>query len=66
MDLVDKWARVTDKKEQRKLVDDIQIRALQSVLYVTYGQYFQPIAVRSNVQGVLKTGHPVYWNIEKR
>jgi hypothetical protein len=27
---------------------------------------FQPIAVRSNVRGVLKSPHPVYWNIEKR
>jgi peptide/nickel transport system substrate-binding protein len=66
MDLVDKWARATDKKEQRKLIDDIQIRALETVPYVPYGQYFQPIAVRSNVRGVLKSPHPVYWNIEKR
>jgi len=66
MDLVDKWARATDKKEQRKLLDDIQIRALETVPYVPYGQYFQPVAVRSNVRGVLKAGIPVYWNIEKR
>ncbi len=66
MDLVDKWARATDKKEQRKILDDIQIRAMETVPYVPYGQYFQPIAVRSNVRGVVKAGLPVYWNIEKR
>jgi peptide/nickel transport system substrate-binding protein len=66
MGMVDKWARATDKKVQRKLLDDIQIRALETVPYVPYGQYFQPIAVRSNVRGVLKSGLPVYWNIEKR
>ena len=66
MALVDKWARATDPKEQRKLIDDIQVRALESVPYVPYGQYFQPVAVRSNVRGVLKAGKPVYWNIEKR
>ena len=64
--LVDKWARATDKKEQRRLLDEIQIRALETVPYVPYGQYFNPIAVRSNVRGVLKAGLPVYWNIEKR
>ncbi len=66
MDLVDKWARATDKKEQRKILDAIQVRALETVPYVPYGQYFSPIAVRSNVRGVLKAGLPVYWNIEKR
>jgi len=66
MDLVDKWARATDKKVQRKILDDIQIRALESVPYVPYGQYFQPIAIRSNIKGVVDSCNPVFWNIEKR
>ena len=27
---------------------------------------FQPIAIRSNVKGVVDSCNPVFWNIEKR
>jgi peptide/nickel transport system substrate-binding protein len=35
------------------------------VPYVPFGQFFQPIAFRKTVRGVLAAGQPVYWNIEK-
>jgi peptide/nickel transport system substrate-binding protein len=33
---------------------------------VPIGQYFQPIAFRKNVTGVLDAPLPVYWNIDKK
>jgi peptide/nickel transport system substrate-binding protein len=36
------------------------------VPYVPYGQFFQPVAFRANVTGVLESGMPVYWNIDKQ
>ena len=48
------------------MIDEIQERAYVSVPYVRVGQYFQPIAFRANLKGVLEAGVPVYWNIEKQ
>jgi len=48
------------------MIDGIQSQAYISVPYVSMGQYFQPIAFRANLHGVLVAGVPVYWNIEKK
>jgi hypothetical protein len=31
--------------------------------YEVWGEWFQPTAYRKNVQGVLKFGAPVFWNV---
>ena len=54
MDLVEKRAGPLTKKEQRKILDDIQIRAWRPYPMCPMAEYFQPVAVRSNVRGVLK------------
>jgi len=33
---------------------------------VFLGQWYQPIAARKNVSGVMTAPVPVFWNIEKR
>jgi len=63
--LVDKWGREPDPAKRHAMIDTIQARAFVSVPYVVIGQYFQPIAFRANIKGVLECGVPVYWNIEK-
>ena len=60
------WSRETDRAKQHQLIEKIQARAYVSVPYIPYGQFFQPIAFRSNIKGVLESGQPVYWNIEKQ
>lgn len=60
-----RWAREPDRAKRHAMIADIQRRAYVSVPYVPFGQFFQPIAFRSNVKGVLVAGQPVYWNIEK-
>ncbi len=59
------WAREPDRAKRRAMIEDIQRRAYVSVPYVPFGQFFQPIAFRKTVKGVLAAGQPVYWNIEK-
>ncbi|MCC7271370.1 MAG: ABC transporter substrate-binding protein [Alphaproteobacteria bacterium] len=64
--LVEEWSRESDRTKRKAILERIQKRAYESVPYVIYGQYTQPIAVRANVKGVLKAGIPIYWNIEKQ
>ena len=33
------------------------------VTYVPWGEWIQPTAFRKNVQGVLKFGAPIFWNV---
>jgi peptide/nickel transport system substrate-binding protein len=60
------WAQEPDRAKRHGMIDAIQTRGYQSVPYVPAGQYFQPIAFRKNVTGMLNAGMPVYWNIDKQ
>jgi peptide/nickel transport system substrate-binding protein len=64
--MVEEWAREADPEKRRPILERIQRRAYETLPYIPFGQYTQPIAVRANVHGVLPAGVPVYWNIEKR
>lgn len=64
--MVAEWARESDPAARRPILERIHRRAWESLPYIPFGQYTQPIAVRANVHGVLPAGMPVYWNIEKR
>ena len=64
--LVGVWMRETDASKHKAEIDAIQTRAFESLPYVPFGQFFQPIAFRKNVTGVLAAPLPVYWNIEKK
>jgi peptide/nickel transport system substrate-binding protein len=64
--MIANWAQEPDRAKRHALIAGIQTRAYESVPYVPTGQFFQPIAFRKNVTGVLKAGTPVYWNIEKQ
>lgn len=63
--MVDQWASETDAGKRKALIEQIHTRAYKSLPFVPMGQFFQPIAVRKNISGVLMSGEPVYWNIEK-
>ena len=57
------WVRATDQAKRKQLADQIQKVALDEVAYVPWGEWFQPTAFRKNVQGVLKFGAPIFWNV---
>ncbi|MGA2080138.1 MAG: ABC transporter substrate-binding protein [Holophaga sp.] len=59
------WAREGDLAKRKKITDQIQKRAYETVPYVNFGQFYQPMAIRSNLKGVINIGIPVMWNAEK-
>jgi peptide/nickel transport system substrate-binding protein len=65
--MIDAWSRETDAAKRKAMIDDINRQAYQTVPYVILGQYQQPVAVRANLTGVLKTGGTTaFWNMVKK
>ncbi len=60
------WANEPDRAKRHAMIPAIQTRAYESVPYVPTGQFYQPVAFRKNVTGILAAGMPVYWNIDKK
>jgi len=64
--LRDQFARATDPAEQKKIAEAVQVRDTRITTHVFLGQWYQPIAVRTSIDGVLTAPVPVFWNVEKR
>ena len=62
--LRDQWFEAPDVPAQAKICADIQAEAFQTVPYIPMGQYLQPTAYRSNLEGVLQ-GFALFWNVKK-
>lgn len=62
--LRDKWMTAPDLAAQKQIARDLQLQALKDVPFVPAGQYFQPVAYRKNLTGMLK-GVPVFTNLRK-
>ena len=60
------WVAEGDATKRKKITDELQVRMYEVVPYVNFGQFYQPMAYRSNLSGVLSVGVPVMWNIEKK
>ena len=61
--LRDQFAREPDPGKQKIIAEAVQVRATQAVSHVFLGQWYQPIAARKNVSGILTTPVPVFWNV---
>jgi len=57
------WVRATDRARQKQIADEIQRLVLDEVLYVPFGQWTLPFALRKTVQGVLRFPAPLFWNV---
>ena len=64
--LRDRFSRETDPAKQKALGEDIQVRNVQISAMLNVGQWYQPVAVRTNVSGLVSAAVPVFWNIEKK
>ena len=58
------WLEARLPAEQKAVSERIQLQALDDVPYVPLGQFFQPIAYRSDLTGIV-TGFPIFWNIRR-
>jgi peptide/nickel transport system substrate-binding protein len=54
-----------DPDKRLELARQIQARNYEQGIHVPLGQFFQPVAHRADVTGILKAPMVVYWNIEK-
>jgi peptide/nickel transport system substrate-binding protein len=65
--LRDAFVRATDPEKQKKLAEQIQIRAMEVVTHASAGQYYVPSAWRKDrVDGVLNGPVPYFWNVTKK
>lgn len=65
--LRDDYSREADPAKQKAIVETLQKRLYDHVVpYVNYGQWYQPAAYRDNLEGVLISPVPFFWNIAKK
>jgi peptide/nickel transport system substrate-binding protein len=57
------WVRATDQAKRKQIAEEVQRVALGEVVYVPWGEWFQPTAFRKEVQDILKFTAPVFWNV---
>jgi peptide/nickel transport system substrate-binding protein len=65
-DLRDAFARAPDDATRRALAEQVQARAFEIVTHATYGQWFNPVAYRDNLRGLIRSPVQFFWNVEKR
>jgi peptide/nickel transport system substrate-binding protein len=64
--LRDQFARETDLGKQKEIAAAIQKRNTEVTTHLFLGQWYLPAAARKNIDGVLTTPAPVFWNVEKK
>ncbi len=64
--LRDQFARESDPAKQKALAEQVQLRILQYPTHINLGQWYQPVVMRKNIDGVLSAPVPVFWNVEKK
>lgn len=61
------FAEETDLEKQKKIAEEIQVYvATEGTTHGWMGQWYQPMAIRKTIAGVLKGPAPYMWNIEKK
>ncbi|MBS0320359.1 MAG: ABC transporter substrate-binding protein [Proteobacteria bacterium] len=63
--LRDEFARAPDLASQKKIAEAVQVRWTQYPTHVILGQWYQPLAVRKNIQNVVVAPVPVFWGLTK-
>jgi peptide/nickel transport system substrate-binding protein len=64
--LRDAFARAPDAAAQKEVAEAVQVREREVVTHIWLGQWYQPIAARKSVNGILTAPVPVFWNVEKK
>jgi peptide/nickel transport system substrate-binding protein len=64
--LRDAFARAPDAVAQKQVAEAVQVREREVVTHIWLGQWYQPIAARKTVTGILTAPVPVFWNVEKK
>ena len=62
----DAWFDASDAASQKKLIDEMQQHAWESVPFIPTAQFVVPTAYRSNISGLLISPIAFLWNVEKK
>jgi peptide/nickel transport system substrate-binding protein len=62
--LRDAYARETDLAKKKEIVEKLHAHVWEVIPYVNYGQWYQPVAYRKGLEGVLISPVPFFWNIK--
>jgi len=66
-ELRDAFVRTSDLEKQKKLAEQIQVRAMEVVTHGHVGQWYGPMAWRKDrIDGVLNGPAPYFWNVSKK
>jgi peptide/nickel transport system substrate-binding protein len=63
--LRDQFARETDPAKQKAIAEAVQVAWTKDPTHVFLGQWYQPAAVRKNINGFVVAPVTVFWNITK-
>jgi peptide/nickel transport system substrate-binding protein len=64
--LRDQFSRETDAAKQKALAEAAQVRASEFLTHIHLGQWYAPVAMRNNIDGMLSAPVPLFWNITKK
>jgi peptide/nickel transport system substrate-binding protein len=64
--LRDQFVRETDPAKQKEIAAAVQRRNIEVTTHLFLGQWYQPAAVRRNIEGIPIAPAPVFWNVEKK
>jgi peptide/nickel transport system substrate-binding protein len=64
--LRDQYARATDLAQRKAIAEAAQVRATLYPTHIPLGQWFQPAAMRKNIDGMVQAPVAVFWNVEKK
>ena len=59
------WFERADFATQRKVAEEIQLDVWQEAPYYPLGQWLQPIAHRTTIEGIVKSPFPLFWNVKR-
>ena len=59
------WFEAPDLATQKKVAEQIQLDVWDEAPYYPLGQWLQPIAHRTNIEGIVKSPFPLFWNVKR-
>ncbi len=61
----DAWFDAPDLVAQKKICEDMQLRAFDQVPFIPVAQWYYPTAFRNNVSDIVKAPNILHWNLKK-
>ena len=62
----DQFSKETDPAKQKQIAIDLQKYWVDHPTHVNLGQWYQPVAQRAGLEGMMVAPVPVFWNLSKK